>query len=164
MQSQDLPTFDYPALVAALNDTRSALGLTWMTAADALWQQSSELNDQLGDHRFCGGALARQGTRAAASCQYALALLRWLDRAPEEFLVGTLRVSCKALPGAGLDQRLRWDLAELYEAVDLRRRECSLTWTALAQVIGGPPSRLANLRTARQADMNLVMRLTQWLA
>jgi hypothetical protein len=33
----------------------------------------------------------------------------------------------------------------------------------LAQELGCTPSRLANLRTARMADMGLTMRATQWL-
>ena len=38
-----------------------------------------------------------------------------------------------------------------------------LTWAGLAGQIGCTSSRLTNLRTARMADMALVMRVTQWL-
>lgn len=163
MTDTDLPSFDYPGLVAALNAARGERGLDWFATADALWQQSATLNDELGDHRFCGGALSRQPNRDTASCQYALAMLRWLDVPPEQFLVGPLLVPGSRLPRAGMDKRLRWNLPELHEALDRQRREQHLTWTALATVIGGSPGRLTNLRTARQADINLVMRATQWL-
>ncbi len=33
----------------------------------------------------------------------------------------------------------------------------------LAQELGCAPSRLTNLRTARMADLELTMRVTQWL-
>lgn len=66
-------------------------------------------------------------------------MLRWLDRPPEDFLTGvSLAVGDARLPDAGPDQRLRWDLHRLHGA-------------------------LTNLRTARQADMELVMCATQWL-
>jgi transcriptional regulator with XRE-family HTH domain len=58
---------------------------------------------------------------------------------------------------------LRWDLGELYTAVDEQRRKRGLTWTALADLLECTHSRLTNLRAARQADLALVMRLTQWL-
>jgi len=48
-------------------------------------------------------------------------------------------------------------------AVNVRRRERDLTWVELAQELNCTPSRLTNLRTARFADMELAMRITQWL-
>jgi hypothetical protein len=58
---------------------------------------------------------------------------------------------------------LRFDLAELHAALDARRREEGLTWAALGDGLGCTPARLTNLRTARLADMTLVLRATQWL-
>ena len=68
-----------------------------------------------------------------------------------------------ALPAASADERVRWNLAELHAALDERRRELQLSWTSLASVMGCTPNRLTNLRTARLADLGLVMQLTQWL-
>ena len=104
------------------------------------------------------------GTRDQISCQYALFMLRWLDRAPEEFLTGpVVPVGDTALPEAGPHQRLRWDLHQLHTALDERRQERGLTWASLARELDCTPSRLTNLRTARLADMDLTMRVTQWL-
>ena len=160
----DGSVFDGAALTAGLDARRIELGLEWPAVADALAQQSSALRAELNDHSVCSGALVRTVKRGSMSCQYAVMLLQWLGRAPEEFLTGQRRtVGDDPLPTAGPDVRLRWDLPQLYRAVDVQRRERSLTWVALAAQLGCTPSRLTNLRTARLADMDLTMRLTQWL-
>jgi hypothetical protein len=132
--------------------------------AEELWAQSAELNARLGGDALCPGALYRTSLRKTMSCQYALPLLRWLGRPPEDFLDGRgVDVGDTTLPEAGSDRRLRWDLAALHAALDDRRRELELTWAALATHLECTPSRLTNLRTARLADMGLTMQLTQWL-
>lgn len=159
-----LPAFDGGALIEALDARRAEHGLGWTELADHLWQQSSALNARLGGHSMCPGALVRTAKRGTMSCQYALILLRWIDRAPEEFLTGpVVQVGDVALPEAGPDSRLRFDLPSLHAALDEQRRERGLTWAALADELGCTPSRLTNLRTARLADMELTMRITQWL-
>jgi transcriptional regulator with XRE-family HTH domain len=67
------------------------------------------------------------------------------------------------LPEAAADSRLRWDLNHLHSALNERRRQQNLTWAELAEELDCTPSRLTNLRTARLADMDLAMRVTQWL-
>jgi hypothetical protein len=44
-----------------------------------------------------------------------------------------------------------------------QRRKQKLTWADLAEKLDCTPARLTNLRTARLADMDLAMRITQWL-
>lgn len=91
-------------------------------------------------------------------------MLRWLGRAPEEFLIrAVVDVGDTRLAQPGPDRRLRWDLSELYAALNSRRQARGVAWVELARVISCTHSRLTNLRTARQADMDLVMRCTQWL-
>lgn len=159
-----LPVFDGDALISALDAQRADRELGWTALADELWQQSAELNAQLADHSLCPGALVRTARRGSMSCQYALIILRWIRRAPEEFLTGpVVAVGDVRLPEAGPDRRLRWDLSQLHTALNERRRDRELTWAALADELGCTPSRLTNLRTARLADMDLVMRITQWL-
>ena len=159
-----LPVFDCGAFFGALDAQRRDRGLGWYELADELWQQSSDLNAQRTDHPLCGGAVARLQQRGATSCQYALFMLRWLRRAPEEFLTGpVVGVGDIRLPEAGTDSRLRWDLSQLHSALNEQRRECNLTWSDLAYELDCTPSRLTNLRTARFADMDLAMRITQWL-
>lgn len=159
-----LPVFDGAALISALDAQRADRGLGWTELADELWQQSAELNAQLADHSLCPGALVRTAKRATMSCQYALPILRWIRRAPEEFLSGPrVDVGDVRLPDTGPDHRLRWDLSQVYAALNEQRRERALTWAELAAELDCTPSRLTNLRTARLADMALTMRITQWL-
>jgi hypothetical protein len=160
-----LPAFDCGALYAALDAERRDRELDWYALADELWQQSSELNAKRpDDHPLCGGAVSRVRTRGATTCQYALFMLRWLDRAPEDFLTGpVVDVGDVALPKAGPDSRLRWSLSELHAALNDERHRRNFTWAALADELGCTPARLTNLKTARFADMDLAMRVTQWL-
>lgn len=159
-----LPVFDCGALFRALDAQRRDRGLEWYALADELWQQSSELNAQRTDHPLCGGAVKRLSTRRATSCQYALFMLRWLRRAPEDFLTGPVAdVGDVALPEAGPDSRLRWNLEQVHTALNEERRARGLTWAELGHELNCTPNRLTNLRTARLADMDLAMRITQWL-
>lgn len=161
---QTLPTFDGGALIRALDAQRADHGLTWSTLANELWQQSADLNARLADHAMCPGALVRTAKRETMSCQYALTLLRWIRRAPEDFLVGAVvDVGDVRLPEAGSDNRLRWDLSEVHAALNERRHERRLTWAEVAEEFNCTPNRLTNLKTARLADMGMVMGITQWL-
>jgi hypothetical protein len=159
-----LPVFDCGALFGALDAQRRDRGLGWFELADELWQQSLDLNAQRTDHPLCGGAVARLQQRGAISCQYALFMLRWLHRAPEDFLTGpVVDVGDIRLLEAGPDRRLRWNLRQLHSALNDQRRERNLTWAQLASELDCTSNRLTNLRTARLADMDLAMRITQWL-
>jgi hypothetical protein len=159
-----LATFDFAAFFAAVNDARRHRDLDWYELADELWDQSAQLNAQRDDHPLCGGAVSRLGARGETSCQYALYLLRWLGKAPEDFLAGPARdVGDVRLPDPGPDSRLRWDLAQLHAALNGERQRQGLAWAGLAEQIDCTPSRLTNLRTARMADLALTMRVTQWL-
>ena len=159
-----VPVFDFAAFFAAVDIERRGRGLGWYDVADELWQQSEKLNAEREDHPLCGGAVGRMGDRGGTSCQYALFMLRWLGRPPEDFLAESPRhVGDTALPEAGPDHRLRWDLSELHQALNERRSTLGLTWAQLAQQLGCTPSRLTNLRAARMADLELTMRVTQWL-
>jgi hypothetical protein len=157
--------FDCGALYEALDDERRSRGLGWYELADHLWAQSADLNAQReSDHPLCGGAVQRLRLRDSTSCQYALFMLRWLHMSPEDFLVGpTVDVGDVAMPEAPADRRLRWDLPELHAVLDAQRRERGLTWAELGREFGCSPSRLTNLRSARMADMSLVLQVTQWL-
>ena len=159
-----LAQFDGAALISALDDQRADRDLGWTDLSEELWQQSADLNAQLGGNALCPGALVRTAKRATMSCQYALILLRWIGRAPEDFLTGAVvDVGDVRLPHAGPDRRLRWDLPQLHAALNAQRTERQLTWAQLAEQLDCTPGRLTNLRTARLADMDLTMRITQWL-
>ena len=131
---QSLPSFDCDAFYRAMDARRIERDLSWYELADELWEQSAELNaERVDDHPLCGGAVKRIRQRGATSCQYGLFMLRWLDQPPEDFLVGDIRdVGDTALPKAGADKRLRWDLSQLHAALNERRQQAGLTWTELA--------------------------------
>jgi hypothetical protein len=156
--------FDVMALFRALDERRAERGLSWKGVADELWQLSAELNGRRSDHPISPGTLTGLPGRRATSCQHALFMLRWLDRTPESFLTGGEPSAGAALPAAGPDRRLRWDLRALHEALDAERRRRGLTWRALASTLGCGPGQLTGLRTARFAtNMSLAMRIVQWL-
>ncbi len=156
--------FDGDALIRALDAQRADRGLDWNGLADVLYEQSSELNAELDGNHLCQGALVRTAHRGTMSCQYAVIILRWIDRAPEEFLLRpSVAVGETRLPVAGPDARLRWDLPALHAALDEHRRRQGLTWAALAGELDCTASRLTNLKTGRLADMDLTMRITQHL-
>jgi hypothetical protein len=163
--SVSLPAFDHGAVIAALDAQRADRRLDWHELAVALHGQSARLNAELNGPCMCSGALWRTTKRGSMSCQYALILLRWLRRPPEDFLTDDSRhVGDATLPEPGPDSRLRWDLPQVHLALNERRTDLRLTWSALADQLECTPSRLTNLRTARLADMALTMRVTQWLA
>ena len=115
-----LPVFDMDAFYDALDAQRRDKGMGWYELADELWDQSVDLNARrVDDHPLCGGAVSRLRERGATSCQYALFMLRWLDRVPEDFLTGTVvDVGDGRLPEAAPDSRLRWDLNQLHTALN----------------------------------------------
>ena len=68
------------------------------------------------------------------------------------------------LLGAGADRRLRCDLPQLHAALNVERRRRGITLAESAAAFDCTAARLTNLRTARLADMALVVRITQSLA
>lgn len=155
--------FDFAAFFTALDDRRREHQLDWYQLAAELWRQSSDLNAVREDHPLCGGAVSRLGMRGQTSCQYAMIMLRWLDRAPEEFVTGPLvDIADSRLPSTDPAHRLRWDLHELHATIDARRRQEKLTWSELGQVLHCTPSRLTNLKTAHHCDLALAMRAAHW--
>jgi hypothetical protein len=158
--------FDARALFEALDRQRLERALSWRQVAEAIWMQSSELNDRRHDHPIAVETITGMWSRNNISCQHALFMLRWLGRAPEEFLPRPIEGSAGVgLPVVGPDRRLRWNLAALHEAMDTSRREQHLTWKSLADILCCTQNQLTGVKTARFAiGMRLAMRITQWLA
>jgi len=152
-------------LYAAMDAQRVERGLSWSQVAAELWEQSNALNATRNDHPISPSTLTGIAKRGDCTCQHALFILRWLDRVPENFLVPPAAADDgAALPAAGPNQRLRWDLAALAEALDARRQERGLTWKALAKELRCSVSQVQGLRTIRYAiGMRLAMRIVQWL-
>jgi hypothetical protein len=155
-------TFDATALYDAMEAQRIDRGLSWRQVADQLWAQSSLLNRKRNDHPISPGTLTGIARRRDCTCQHALFILRWLERSPESFAGRAERRF--ALPPAGPDRRLRWDLSSLYTALDARRREQHLSWAQLASQLRCSQHQLTGIRTARYAiGMRLAMSIVQWL-
>jgi hypothetical protein len=169
---QEIATFDGAALFRALDARRDEHGLTWSEVAREMWALSAELNARRDDHPISPAAVTALARSGDTSCQHALWMLRWLDRSPESFLTGATTVAGAALPAAGPDRRLRWNLHQsprfpapgLYEAMNARRGSDGLTWPELSQRLRCRPNQLSGLRNVRYAiAMTLAMRVTQWL-
>jgi len=157
--------FDVSALFAALDAQRMTQSLSWRGLADALWDQSAVLNLRRRDHPISPATIKSMAQRGDTTCQHALFMLRWLSRTPESFVPGAPTETARnALPHAGPDQRLRWDLVLLHEAVNGRRRDSEMTWQQVAKELGCTDNQLTGLRTARfSTGMVLAMRIVQWL-
>lgn len=158
--------FDTTALAEALDSARRARELSWQQLADAVWEQSAELNAQRHDHPIAVGTLRGIGSRPGVSAQHTLFVLRWLEQPPEAFLEDApiAGLAGYALPGAGPDTRLRWSLTRLADALDDQRREHSATWPEVAAVLGCTPSQLTGIKRAKFGlNMTVAMAITQWL-
>jgi hypothetical protein len=155
--------FNARALFDALDQRRSAEGLSWTVLAAQLWEQSSDLNAQRRDHPISPATITGIPARGGVSCQHALFMLRWLGQPPEDFIAeprpGTAGVP---LPATDPAHRLRWDLAALYDAINDVRKARGATWAATAERLYCTPSQLTGLRTAKFAtSMRLAMRICQ---
>ena len=156
--------FDALALFAALDAQRVERGLSWQGVARQLWEQTAVLNAERQDHPISPATLTGMAKRRDTTCQHALFMLRWLGEVPEDFVPGAETGPATALPPVGPDQRLRWNLVALYEAIDLQRKSRGLTWAEAAKELRCGASQLTGLRTARYAtSMVLAMRITRWL-
>ena len=157
--------FDVAALFAALDVQRQNRMLSWQGVARELWDLSATLNARRNDHPISASTLTGMAKRRDTSCQHALFILRWLDRTPESFMPGsTFDARTARLTRAGPDQRLRWDLRKLYDALDAQRRERGLTWPQLAGELSCTPSQLSGIKRARFATgVRLAMRIVVWL-
>jgi hypothetical protein len=161
--SELIREFSVSNLYEAMDRERVVRGLNWNHVAKDIWAMSSSLNSQRNDHPISPATLSGMAKRGATSCQHALFVLHWLDRAPESFLDGETSLE-RPLPAAGSDRRLRWRRKYLYEAMNVQRLERALTWSELAAILRCTPSQLTGLRTAKFATgMALAMRITQWL-
>lgn len=95
-----------------------------------------------------------------------LQCLRWLDQAPEAFLVPPYDrpLSEARLPEARMDEILRLDTSALYASLDAQRRQRGLSWAQLARELPGfQPGMLTNLAKGPLIGFPRVMLLSGWL-
>ena len=149
---------------SALDAQRRHRQLGWHELADELWQQSSDLNEQRTDHPLCGTQHRDCNTWGnllpVCTVHAALASPRTRGLLTGAVVdVGEVQIAQKR----ELIVVLRWNLNELHAVLNKQRRERDRTWAELGHELGCTPNRLTNLRNARLADMDLAMRITQWL-
>ncbi len=157
--------FDIAALFGALDDRRQREGLSWARVAGQMGQLTADLNSQLAIHPIAASTIKNMSRRGDTTCQHALVMLRWLGRAPEEFIAvprpGTEGVP---LPEADSAHRLRWNLSALYGALNTDRLDRGASWAQVANGLHCSVNQLTGLRTAKYATgMRLAMRICQGL-
>lgn len=157
--------FDIAAFFDAIDQRRRHDALSWAAVARQMAQATEDLAAQCGGHPIAASTITNMPRRGNTTCQHALVMLRWLERAPEEFIArprpGTSGVP---LPEADPAHSLRWNLPALHAALDDVRRTRGATWEQAALRLYCSPHQLTGLRTARYAtNMRLAMRICQAL-
>jgi len=153
------------ALCAALDEARTARGLTWVDLVaelNAPFKFVPSIPTSLSTIRGMGG-------KSSVTSAVVLQVLRWLGRSPESFLRGRppaagAGASAEALPDVGPQRILRFETKGLHAALDEARRERGLTWRQVsAELPGFKEGMLTNLATGPAIGFPRVMRVTQWL-
>ena len=156
---------DLAALGAALDEQRSARGLSWAGVAREL--AGSGVGSSGRRAPVAASTIAAIGTRSVAEGDGVLQLLLWLGRTPESFVPGhPLAWSPDTrLPAVGPGRILRWDTAAVFGALDERRTSRGLTWAAVAGEVGGGwrAGNLTGLASASRVAFPSIMRVTGWL-
>ncbi len=157
--------FDTDALYRALDAQRILRGISWNKVAKEIWELSPELIQQRpNDHPFSPATIKNLKDKHRTSCQHALFMMRWLNKAPECFLKEPpVDAENIQLPDGGRSKRPRWNLKRLYQALDTKRQAADKTWTEIAAILGCSANQLTGLRTAKFAtNIDLAMRIVQW--
>ena len=142
--------FDHQAFFDAVDTRRREQQLSWPALATVIWEQSRVLNERRNDHPISPTTIRKMA--GELSSQHALFVLRWLGVPPETFIAepqpGTAGVP---LPLADEAHRLRWNLGELYEALNATRTARGATWQQAADRLHCTPHQLTGLRTVKFA-------------
>ena len=153
--------FDLQALYAALDHQRRALSMTWSEVARAISTRHAETPGRGVSTSTVTGIRHRRQVEADGVLQ----MLRWLDRTPESF--GAARDTAEnlsaLLPPIQPHQTLRFDACAIHAALEARRALRTLSWTAIAQEIGGcTPASLTRLAKGGRVSFPHVMRVIRW--
>jgi hypothetical protein len=153
--------FDVAALHAALDQQRKARGLTWA-------QLTREINGQcerLPLRSIASSTIAGMRKRQVLEGDGVLQMLRWLGRAPEDFVPGHPQSAPgTALPPVARGRILRFDLPAIYAAIDAKRAERGMTWAETAREIGGfSVAGLTRMAKGGRTAFPHVVRIARWL-
>jgi transcriptional regulator with XRE-family HTH domain len=156
-----MPDFDMNALYEALDAEREARGLTW---ADVL-RQLNERFERLPSRPFAMSTIKGMREKRSVTSAVVLQLLRWLRRAPEDFIPdGVPLTASTALPTIPDTQVLRFDTKALHAALNAARIERGLTWSDVAARLSDTQApMLTGLAKGPLIGFPQVTRITQWL-
>jgi hypothetical protein len=145
--------FDVNALHDALDAQRRSRGMSWEQAAREIGGISpSTLTGMRGKRSVEGDGV--------------LAMLRWLGRTPESFILGHKAPDPEKtiLPAVGPGQLLRFDTKAMYAALDAQRQGRGVTWRQVANEIGGlNAGSLTRLAEGGRTAFPEVMTIVGWL-
>ena len=150
--------FDVERYFDVLDQEREARGLSWAAL-------TRELNAPFAHRRdippISASTLTGMRGRAGLNGNIVVHTLMWLRACPEDFAPDH-PVHGVALPELEAGHLPRWDSEALVRAVDDKRRSQDLTWSALAERVGGAtPGTLKGMRQG--VGFPLVMRVLAWL-
>jgi hypothetical protein len=154
--------FDVDALYAALDAERQARGLTWTQVARDINRQFERAPVRL----ISVSTITGMRERRVIEGDGVLQMLRWLGRAPEEFVPGHTRPNRPgtALPVVEQGRILRFDTAAIYATLDARRIERGETWAQVARDIGGlSAAGLTRLARGGRTCFPDIIRVARWL-
>ena len=151
--SNQYSDFEITGLWAAMDAKREAMGFSEKQMMDDL---NSVNNNRI---PMSLATVKNMLRRNDISCQHSLHMLRWLNRTPESFLVGTSLEEPLPFPDDG---RLYWDLPKLAVAVTEVREDKGLTWKDMAKRLSCSPNQVSGLHKLKYGiSVHLAMRITQ---
>ncbi|XOV86861.1 MAG: hypothetical protein ACFHX7_18045 [Pseudomonadota bacterium] len=154
MEMDQAGDFDVNALFTALDRKRAEKGLTWTGVAREIADRFTKVSPS---------TIRGVGEKHRVEGDGVLQMLLWLDRTPESFVAG-FKGKQELLQAAGGAKVLRWDTAAIFAALDVRRGENGLTWSQVADQIGGiSEQQLKNLAKGGRTFFPEVMRIVLWL-
>jgi hypothetical protein len=166
MKGERRKDFDVVGLWEAMEAERIRRGLSWAEVMREISAASSILVAKLGtrNHPMSASTVKNMAKGGSVTCQHALGMLRWLGQPPECFVPDGNGMPKAALPKAGADRRLRWDIWAMGEVLDAERRGRGLTWEQLARELGCRASHISGIRRRRYGmSIELAMRIVRWL-
>ncbi|HXC98936.1 MAG TPA: helix-turn-helix transcriptional regulator, partial [Verrucomicrobiae bacterium] len=127
------------------NARRQSEGLSW-----------NEVSKQMG---VAASTIRRTERGGPMETDGVLAMVRWVEGVPEDFIQGT-----RAVPPKGLLYPGRFNCKALFEAIDEHRRARGMTWLELAQEIGNvSPPMLTRLSKGSRIEVNVMVALVSYL-
>ena len=150
-----LAVFDVLGLWEAMDSKRAALDMT----EKQMMEDLNAVNNN--SVPIALATVKNMVKRQDTSCQHSLHMLRWLDRTPESFLIGSELEEPLPFSAEG---RLYWNLRALAAALGEEREDRGATWKELASRLDCSAGQLSGLHKVKYGiSVHLAMRITQLL-